>query len=292
MEESVVNERERMHAWKLEERRIPIRPWWYKDNVLFTLFLNAASVGIPEAERFVVSTVKELTSQAKFPELEKKIIDIIHEEEAHARVHDAYNEYLKTTGIDFEMYVQRGKNINYFLERHFSLKTRLAVCSTIEHFTASMAKQVLDTAIFEGRGVDERMDRVWTWHALEELHHRSTVFELYVAAGGGFVRRVIAALFATLLFLYMQHAGFLSFMRQRGVLFDGAIWKKGLPLLFGKRGVYRHLVLDWLRLFWPAFHPEDIPIRNVLQKQLHHYHIESQLIAYFATATPAQEQAR
>jgi predicted metal-dependent hydrolase len=288
MDEPVMNEREQRHALELEKEGVPIRQWWYRDNILFTLFVNASSIGIPDAERLVVSTVRELTANDRFPELAQKITDIIHEEEAHARVHDAYNEYLKSTGLRFEKYQRRGRNLNAFIERNFSLKTRLAICSTIEHFTASMAKQVLDNGLFEGVDVDERMDRVWTWHSLEELHHRSTVFELYVAAGGGFFRRAYAALLATAFFIYMQHACFLSLMRQRGVLFNARVWWKGMPYLFGKRGVYRHLFLDWLRLFWPTFKPEDIPISNVLQKQLHHYHIESELADYFK---PAQARA-
>ena len=290
MDELVVNEREWHHAQELRGEGVPIRQWWFKDNILFTLFINAASVGIPDAERFVVSTVQEITSRTDFPGLEKEVQTIVHEEVAHARVHDAYNEYLKTTGLVFDKYIERGRSINRFLDRNFSLKTRLAICSTIEHFTASMAKQVLDTAIMEGVDVDERMDRVWTWHALEELHHRSTVFELYVAADGGFFRRAWAALLATALFIYMQHACCFSFLRQKGVLFNWRVWYKGFPFLFGKKGVYRHLFLDWLRLFWPWFHPEDIPIRNILQRQLHHYHIESELAEYFRVK-PSLEQA-
>jgi hypothetical protein len=61
--------------------------------------------------------------------------------------------------------------------------------------------------------------------------------------------------------------------------------------LFGKKGVYRHLLIDWLRLFWPTFRPTDIPISNRLQKQLRHYHVESELISYFKDAAYAARTA-
>src|SRR3989338_7385895 len=137
MEEPIVNERERLHAEALRQGGVPIRSWWYKDNVLFTLFINAASVGIPDAERLVISTVREITDHKRFPAMEKQVADIIHEETAHARVHDMYNEYLKSTGLEFEKYTRRGRILAAFIERHFSLKTRLAVTSTIDHFTAT-----------------------------------------------------------------------------------------------------------------------------------------------------------
>lgn len=281
MSEAVVNEREARHAEELRTHNTPIPSLWFKDNILFTLFVNASSVGIPDAERFVVATVEELLAQKDFPKLKERTTTLIHEEIAHSRVHDAYNEYLKTTGLSIGWQVRQGNYLLDFMKRRFALKTRLAVCAMIEHFTASMARQILDTGIFEGEDVDERMDRMWTWHSLEELHHRSTVFDLYAAAGGTYSRRVFAGLFATGLFLYLQHAGLIAFLRQRGDLFRFQVWRKGLPFLFGRRGVYRHLFWNWLFFFSPRFHPGLVPIRNELKKQLQHYHIESELIAYF-----------
>jgi len=288
MEEPVVNERERLHAQELEKEGVPIPRVWFKDNIFFTLFMNAGSVGIPDAERFVVRAVEDFAKSGEYPEQQDLIRHIIEEEIAHAQVHDAYNEYLKTTGLSFDAYLAKEMRILNFFYRHLSLKGKLAFSATIEHFTATGARQILDTGILEGEDIDERMDRVWTWHALEELDHRSTVFDLYLAAGGGYFRRVGVALVATAIFLYMQHPCFFNFMRQRGVLYNARVWRKGLPYLFGKHGVYRHLFVDWLKLFRPGFHPTDIPIENRLKKQLHHYHIESELIEYFK---PGQAQA-
>src|SRR6185369_1753097 len=121
----------------------------------------------------------------KFPGLEKEIETIMHEETAHAKVHDAFNVYLESVGLPVQKHLQSSKRIMAFLYKHFSLRTRLALCAALEHFTASGARQVLDHGVFEGEGVDERMDRVWTWHALEELDHRAAVFDVYLATGGG-----------------------------------------------------------------------------------------------------------
>lgn len=280
-----MNTREERHAEALRKSGEPIRNYWFGDNTLLTIFFNASSVGIPEAERYVIKTVTMLRNHRHLPGFEERIAKIIHEETGHSRVHDAYNVYLSTTGLDLRFHLRAAKKINAFLSI-FSLRTRLAICATIEHFTASMARQILDTGILEGKRVDERMDRVWTWHALEELDHRSIAFDLYYAAGGTYPHRLFGTLICSFIFLYMQNVCFLSFMHQRGVLFDAYVWKKGLPFLFGRRGIYRSFFLDWARYFSPTFHPSKVPIRNRLQKQLHHYHIENELIHYFPTATP------
>ena len=283
MEEAVVNEREKHHAERLVKDEVHIKPAWFKHNTLFTLFLNASSVGIPDAERFIISTVTEYANTAKQDALKESIQTLIHEESAHSRVHDAYNNYLRSVGFRIDDILRREKKLTDFLLKHFSLKTRLAFCAITEHFTAIMAKQILDTGILEGEDIDERMDRVWTWHALEELDHRATAFDLYLAAGGGYVRRVLAGLLSSALFLYMQQTCFFSLMSQKNALFNLQVWKRGMPFLFGTKGIYRHLFTDWLRFFKPGFHPSSLSIRNALKKQLHHYHIESELISYFKT---------
>lgn len=206
---------------------------------------------------------------------------IVHEEVAHYRVHDTYNEYLRRSGVRIDKYVDITMRLKNFIHRRFSLLTRLAICSSTEHFTATMSRQILDSGILEGKDVDERMDIVWSWHALEELDHRNTVFDIYLALGGGYFRRVYAMLISTVLFLYIHHVCMFSLLRQRKILFSSRAWKSGIPHLFGKQGIYRALAWNWLLFFKPSFHPIQIPIENKLKKQLHHYHIESQLIKYF-----------
>jgi len=282
--EPVVNTREERYAQILEEGKAPIREAWYKGNELFSLFMNASSVSIPEAERMVLRTVQEAAAWHDLSAMRREVDNIIHEETAHSNVHDAYNYYLCRTGLVIEPHIRRVVRIGEFLEKHFALKTRLAMCAVIEHFTATMSKQILDTGIFEGKGVDERMDRVWTWHAIEELDHRSTVYDIYLALGGGYWRRAFAALVMGVIFLGLMASCLPDLMRQRKVLWNVLVWKKGLPMLFGKRGVYRHVILYWLWLFKPNFHPTSVEISNTIKKQLHHYHIEDELIEYFKTA--------
>jgi predicted metal-dependent hydrolase len=282
--EPVVNAREERNAQLLAAHGTPIEDAWFEGNILFGLFMHASSVAIPEAERMVIRTVEEADAKYDLSRLRREVDNIIHEETAHSRVHDAYNGYLHRAGFYIQPHVARVERIGEFLQKHFALKTRLAMCAVIEHFTATMAKQVLDTGIFEGRGVDERMDRVWTWHAVEELDHRSTVYDIYLALGGGYLRRVFAALVMGVIFLFLMASCLPSLMRQRGVLWSAGVWRKGLPMLFGKRGVYRHVIGYWLTLFKPKFHPTQMDITNALKKQLHHYHIEDELINYFKTA--------
>ena len=62
----------------------------------------------------------------------------------------------------------------------FSPLTQLAVTACLEHFTAGLASILLETKA--GRDALQRMGEpyrsLWTWHALEELEHKSVAFDV------------------------------------------------------------------------------------------------------------------
>jgi predicted metal-dependent hydrolase len=287
MIEPVINERERIHAAELVQAGVPIREWWFKDSALLSFLFNASSATVPEGERFIVRAADDACGLISDEHLKKQGQTLIHEETAHARMHDAYNRYLEEIDLPAQKYNAETKALLLFFERRFSLKTRLAVCAMIEHFTAIFSKQVLDTGILEGEDVDERMDRIWSWHCLEELEHRSTAIDMYRKIGGGYFRRVAAAMLSSVLFAIVHTRCLLVFLNRKGLLWKRRTWKIGWKYIFGKRGVYRLFLTDWVLFFRPGFHPQDIPIENRFQKQLHHYHIEEELVGYFPKETAA-----
>jgi len=281
MIEPVINDRERIHAEELARDGVPIREWWFKDNALLTFLLNASSTTIPEGERFIVRAVEEARGLIVREALIHSADRLIHEETAHACVHDAYNLYLDDIGLPAKRYGTETKKLLLFFEKRCSLEQRLAICAMIEHFTAIFGKQIFDTGILEGEDVDERMDRVWSWHSLEEIEHRSTAIDIYRELGGGYFTRAWTALYASTLFALVHTSCLLGFLASKKVLWKWKTWKAGLPYVFGRKGVYRLFLTDWILFFRPGFHPYDIPIENRLQKQLHHYHIEGDLVQYF-----------
>jgi predicted metal-dependent hydrolase len=281
MSEPVINERERTHAAQLVAAGTPIPQWWFRRSAMLTFLFNASSTTVPEGERFIIRAARDARDFTSDEGLKKRAETLMHEEAAHARMHDAYNRYLDSLGLPTEKYYEETKRLIQFLEKRFSLMGRLAVCTMIEHFTAIFSKQVLDTGILEGEDVDERMDRVWSWHCIEEVEHRSTAFDLYLALGGGYFTRIGAAWLTSVLFAYMHTRCLFAFLAAKKALWKWNTWRYGLPYVFGPRGVYHLFLTDWIRFFKPGFHPYQIPIANRYHKQLHHYHIEEELVGYF-----------
>ncbi|MDP3402463.1 MAG: metal-dependent hydrolase [bacterium] len=281
MDEAVINERERIAALKLTNDKVPIREWWFKDNALLTFAFNTSSATVPEGERFIVRAVEEARDLVSDSGLKKQADILIHEETAHALMHDAYNRYLDTQGFPATKHVRETKVLLLFFERIFTLKMRLATCMLIEHFTATYSKQIIEVGVLEGEDTDERMDRVWSWHCIEEMEHRSTAIDLYRALGGGYFLRVLISAFVSIAFLIAHVRCLIDFLLAKRLLFKWHVWRKGIPYLLGKKGVYYLVLKYWLFYFKPGFHPTQIPIENRFNKQLHHYHIEDELVGYF-----------
>lgn len=281
MDESVINEREQEHARELTEKKEPIREWWYRDSALVSFLFNTSSATVPEGERFIVRAAEDAKKMVLDQVLIAHADTLIHEETAHARMHDAYNRYLDSQGFFATKKSADMKALLTFFEKRFSLHERLVTCTIIEHFTVLFSKQILDQGILEGEDVDERMDRVWSWHCIEEMEHRSTAMDLYRAMDGKYFTRLYIGIFVSVMFAFVHTQNLIGFLRAKKLLWKAETWKHTWKYIFGTKGIYRLIVIHWLQYFVPGYHPNQIPILNRYNKQLHHYHIEDELVGYF-----------
>jgi predicted metal-dependent hydrolase len=242
------------------------------------LFFDSLSVSIPESERFIASTAK-IARLTLSDDTQKRAADtLIHEEEAHTRVHAAYNELLRRQGYQIARFEAFEKKLSHFFEQR-SLKTRLALCLCGEFFTAVMGKHLFQNRICEEEGIDERMRALWTWHSLEELDHRNTAFDLYLHQGGGYLRRVLVMIVMTILYFVTHLACFFALLKQDHVSLTSETRKDGRSFLFGKKGFYRAVITSWFAFFKPGFHPlKDIHLETGLAPELHHFHVEEHFI--------------
>lgn len=276
----VLSRKEEQAVGGLVQQNSKIKKFWFHDNVFKSSFFDAGSALVSDAERFVVDTVKLARPHLKDNELKSRADCLMHEETMHSEVHDAYNEMLRNEGYKFEAVLNFEKWLMGLFQKHCSLRTRLAMCVCIEHFTATMAKQLLERDVFYDK-IDVRMKKVWVWHALEELDHRSTAFDVYTALGGGYVRRSALMLFMTVLHLSLHGAALIAFLAQNGALFRRKTFAEGFAFTLGKEGLHRNVIGHWFTFFKFRFHPGHIPIEDRFNNRVHHYHIADELMSYF-----------
>jgi predicted metal-dependent hydrolase len=162
----------------------PIPKYWFDGNPLITSLFNGLSVSIPEIERFIVGSVRDALPHVKSKELKKAVEILTHEEEAHARVHDTYNNLLRKQGYKISKHEAFEHSVAEFFNIQ-DIKTRLVVCLCSEFFTAVLGRHLIEAKIYTIPGVDARMSALWTWHSYEELHHRGTALIcIWIREGG------------------------------------------------------------------------------------------------------------
>lgn len=253
--------------------------YWMEGDAFSTHLLNAFSLTFPEGESFFVASVRALRDHVKDETLKLQVRGFLAQESFHRREHDAFNEWLRESGIDVDRYYAEVKALLDRPRLEASPLMQLAVTCALEHLTATMAEAWLNTPSMR-LNAHESVRPLWTWHAIEELDHKAVAFDVYRAAGGGYALRVVTMLTATGL-LIMQ----VSSMQRRMLAQDKQLTlsnvARGLWKFWGPRGHFTRLIPSYLRYFNPRFHPWQKDDSALIRE------FEAALKPYFSESTRA-----
>ena len=238
---------------------------WHERGPYVSHFLNTLSLFFPEGERFFIHSVRHYRDQATDPVLKKAVTGFIGQEAMHGREHEEYNQLLEEAGYPIKDMEARVTKLLEKIKANAPKPVQLAATIALEHFTAMLADKVLRDPSLQGNS-DVRFARLWKWHALEETEHKAVAYDVWDRAMGdspaAYITRVSALVTATLVFMrhvvefygiMLNHDPALPrshFQRLRGY---GTL----ANFLFGKPGLLRACVPDWLSYFRPGFHPWD-----------------------------------
>lgn len=232
--------------------------YWWDGQPFMTHFMNNLSSLFPYGEKFFVDSVRAVRERIQDPQLQKDVSAFIGQEAMHSKEHAAYNEYADEHGIDLETLELRIKVLLESISKVTTKKHQLAITCALEHFTATMAEQLLKREDLSGQMKSDKMYKLWMWHAVEENEHKAVAYDVYQQVYGGYFTRTAVMLLTTVIFLSVI-AGFqINLLRRDGQLFNWRSWKHGLGVLLHPRsGYFVNLIRPWLDYFRPGFHPFD-----------------------------------
>lgn len=170
----------------LESNRV-----WHQDGVVATHFINAFQSMFPEGERVFIDAVRDCT--AKYPSLvgqdsvlQDDLNHFIEQESRHSVAHDKWTKALVATG--YPTMTTYDRNLHRFrtwARAHLDMMTRLSITIGAEQYTASLAKLFSHDRpemVFRSAPL---FQRVFLYHAMEELEHKSVSYDLYRKLHGG-----------------------------------------------------------------------------------------------------------
>jgi hypothetical protein len=228
---------------------------WMPSRPAVARFLDQLSLIFPRGERFFIESVRPFERQLPAA-LREQVRKFTQQEALHSREHQALNDHLAQLGYPVAQIVRDAERFADHAAT-WSPRTQLAFTCAIEHFTAVLGRMALeDESVLAGG--HPIMVALWRWHAVEETEHASVAFDVYRATGGGYFRRVVVMLYATVAFW-----GRIALRQPSMLAVDGSQWsfKSWWDLsvfLFGRPGVARRAVRPYLAYLRPSFHPRDV----------------------------------
>jgi predicted metal-dependent hydrolase len=231
---------------------------WLAGDKERTLFMNALSMLFPVGERYFIYAVNGHRQFVTDPKLKAEVKAFTQQEGLHTREHIAYNEALQTivdaaaVEADFDKYVE-------WMKKTLGVKRALLATAAFEHFTALLAEAVLDNPEYLA-GAREDYARIWTWHALEELEHKSVAYDVYRAAYGTKLEwnRIAVMVIVTMHFFGFLNKRLWVLMKGEGLHKNPLSWAKLVWHMFGSPGIFRRLIPKYLMYYKVGFHPNDI----------------------------------
>ena len=255
--------------------------YWAKGDAGITHFMTALSSLFPEGEQFFVNSARAVRNDPKLADaiLQKEISAFIGQEAMHSKEHLAFNASAQAYGYDVRTLEQRtGKVIEYgvaistkLLKPFGFTKEMIDLTGTcaLEHFTSTIAEELLSNPNIQAMFEDETMYNLWMWHAVEENEHKAVAFDVFVGMYGSgakayFMRSLALVIAMSLIFITQ------SYFTATLLKTDGKLtWrdtKYMIRYMYGANGFMTRQIPTLLSFLKPNFHPNDLDTTELLNK--------------------------
>jgi uncharacterized protein len=167
----------------------PINHHFVEGDIAFSHFVAVLSAAFPPGEESFIRSVRRFADRVNDPVLKKRVAGFIGQESVHGQEHRRLNEKLIEMGYPFVRlftfpHDSRRERLLMRIENRAPAYAHLAMTAAAEHYTATLAERVLSSDEIQARAQDPEVRRLFNWHALEELEHKSVAFDVYRAVGG------------------------------------------------------------------------------------------------------------
>jgi hypothetical protein len=223
------------------------------------------SAVFPDGEDFFVRSVRNFRGEVSDPVLSQEMRGFIGQEAIHGREHRAFNRRLAELGYPTRFIEAVTERLLALADRVLSRKARLAVTAALEHYTATLAEQLLRDDETKALFGQPEVLELFLWHALEESEHKTVAFDVYRAVGGTERMRRVVMNGVTVGFL-----GGVGLIVGLSLLEDRATYNpvrfvRSFRRLLGSPIISAELWRELRAYNQPGFHPSDHDASELLE---------------------------
>ncbi|MGN2482591.1 metal-dependent hydrolase [Acinetobacter calcoaceticus] len=256
--------------------------YWMNGSAGLTHFMTALSALFPAGEKFFIDSVRAVRYHPSIKDdeaLQKEISAFIGQEAMHTQEHVNFNASAQKFGHDVEALekftdtaIQTAIQAFVKIVKPFGLTKEmvdLTATTALEHFTATIASQLLVNKHIQELMTDETMSTMWYWHAIEENEHKAVAFDVYEGVFGKGVKayalRTSSLVFAMTLIFLIQSSFVLRLLKQ-----DKKLNLDELSVIYKyayspSKGIITGMAKEMLAYFKPGFHPNDLDTVGLLK---------------------------
>jgi len=256
--------------------------YWMNGSAGLTHFMTALSALFPAGEKFFIDSVRAVRYHPAIKDdeaLQKEISAFIGQEAMHTQEHVNFNASAQKFGHDIETLekftdtaIQTAIKAFVKIVKPFGMTKEmvdLTATTALEHFTATIASQLLVNKHIQELMTDETMSTMWYWHAIEENEHKAVAFDVYEGVFGKGVKayalRTSSLVFAMTLIFLIQSSFVLRLLKQ-----DNKLNLAELSVIYKyayspSKGIISGMAKEMLAYFKSGFHPNDLDTVGLLK---------------------------
>jgi len=238
--------------------------YWFDNSPFKTHLMNAFSSQFPEGEKFFVDSVMNFKSEIQDETLLQDMKIFSHQEHWHSFAHKQYNIWLDKIGVPVKQVEQHTYDTYRLIKEKDSQRACLGTTMCLEHLTTIVSEFLLSHPEVQ-RQMHPHFLKLWKWHSIEELEHKSIAIDVYRRVGGNEPKRKMLMLITL--------GYFLKNLIQNTILYlkvDGQLWRwrtlvDGVSFLFNFRnGLVPCLIIPFFKFFKDNYHPLNISHQQLI----------------------------
>lgn len=257
--------------------------YWMNGSAGLTHFMTALSALFPAGEMFFIDSVRAVRQHPSIKdnaELQKEISAFIGQEAMHTQEHEGFNVSAQKYGHDVatldrytDRAIQTTRKVFAFLGKPVGITQEmvdLTATTALEHFTATIASQLLVNNHIQELMSDETMKTMWLWHAIEENEHKAVAYDVFEGVFGKGVKSYLlrtGSLVAAMAILLCVQSYFVFRLLQQDKQLNSAALKDIYTYAYSpSKGIITGMAREMIMYFKPGFHPNHHDTDALLEK--------------------------
>lgn len=230
---------------------------WNPARPEFSHVVNAASLGMPYLEPYLIATMRQARARISDPGLLAEIDLYIGQELTHFRQHQQFNRRLAELGYRSVPQMEAVLKADYAAfgaGRSFTFN--LAYAEGFEAMALTIGHMLIEDREYLFADGEASVASLVLWHFVEEIEHKSATYDVFKALDGRYVWRIYGLLFAMVHIMGRTRQGYRALMIEDGLW---SSWRSRWALYRVLGRIFARLTPRLLRILGPSYDPRDVP---------------------------------